>query len=56
MLLEISPFRVSDNPYEDLAEGYYILNTNYGNNEDDHKDMLSQAKAAATFDPWKYRI
>lgn len=56
MLLEISPFRVSDNPYEDLAEGFYILNTNYKNDELDHKDMLSQAKAAAYYDPWKYKI
>jgi hypothetical protein len=56
MLLEIAPFRVSDNPYEDLAEGYYILNTNYKNDEDDHNDMLNQAKAAAYFDPWKYKI
>ena len=56
MLLEIAPFRVSDNPYEDLAEGYYILNTNYKNDKDDHNDMLDQAKAAAYFDPWKYKI
>lgn len=56
MLLEIAPFRVSDNPYEDLSEGYYILNTNYKNSEVDHNDMLSQAKAAAYFDPWKYKI
>ena len=56
MLLEIAPFRVSDNPYEDLAEGYYILNTNYKNDEDDHNDMLNQTKAAAYFDPWKYKI
>jgi len=28
MQLEMSAFRVSDNPYEDIAEGYHILNTN----------------------------
>lgn len=56
MLLEISPFRVTDNPYEDLAEGYYILNTNFRNSVDDHNDMLNNAKAAAYFDPWKYKI
>jgi len=56
MLLEISPFRVKDNPYEDLAEGYYILNTNISNDEDDHNDMMSNGKAAAYFDPWKYKI
>jgi hypothetical protein len=31
VLLEISAFRVHDNPYEDLAEGDYILNTNISN-------------------------
>jgi len=56
MLMEISAFRVSDNPYEDLAEGYFILNTNISNNEDDHNDMLTNRKAAAYFDPWKYKI
>lgn len=56
MLLEISAFRVQDNPYEDIAEGYYILNTNITNDEDDHLDMLNNGKAAAYFDPWKYKI
>jgi len=56
MLLEISPFRVRDNPYEDLAEGYYILNTNISNNQDDHDDMLKNGKAAAYLAPWKFKI
>jgi hypothetical protein len=56
MLLEISAFRVDDNPYEDLAEGYYILNTNISNNREDHDDMLNNHKAAAYFDPWKFKI
>lgn len=56
MFLEISPFRVDDNPYEDLAEGYYILNTNIGNNKADLDDMLANKKAAAYFDPWKFKI
>lgn len=55
-LLEISAFRVQDNPYEDIAEGYYILNTNISNDKTDHDDMLSNAKAAAYFAPWKYKI
>lgn len=54
--LEINPFRVGDNPYEDIAEGYYILNTNYRNSVDDHNDMLAHKKAAAYYDPWKYKI
>jgi hypothetical protein len=56
MLLEISAFRVGDNPYEDLAEGYYILNTNISNTQEDHDDMLAKGKAAAYFDPWKFKI
>jgi len=56
MLLEMSAFRVEDNPYEDIAEGYYILNTNVSNDEKDHDDMLANHKAAAYFDPWKYKI
>ena len=56
MNLEITPFRVEDNPYEDVAEGYYILNTNYSNSEIDHNDMLENRKCAAYYDPWKYKI
>ena len=56
MLLEMSPFRVTDNPYEDFAEGYYILNTNISNSQADHDSMLSEGKASAYYDPWKYKI
>lgn len=56
MNVEITPFRVDDNPYEDIAEGYYILNTNYNNNEEDHNDMVKNKKCAAYFEPWKYKI
>lgn len=56
MLLEMTPFRVEDNPYEDVAEGYYILNTNIRNNKEDHEGMLKNGKAAAYFDPWKFKI
>lgn len=56
ILLEMSAFRVDDNPYEDIAEGYYILNTNISNNQADHDDMLANHKAAAYFDPLKYKI
>ncbi len=49
ILLEISTFRVQDNPYEDIAEGYYILNTNSRNSDQDHEDMLHEGKAAAYF-------
>jgi hypothetical protein len=56
LLLEISAFRVEDNPYEDLAEGYFILNTNFSNSVADHEDMLNNHKAAAYFNPWKRKI
>jgi len=56
MLLEMSPFRVADDPYEDIAGGFYILNTNFGNNPEDQADMLLHHKAAAFFDPWKFKI
>lgn len=56
MLLEISTFSSIDNPYEDIAEGYYILNTNFRNDEADHKSMLKEKIAAAYFSPWKHKI
>jgi hypothetical protein len=56
LLLEISAFRVHDNPYEDIAEGYYVLNTNIRNDQRDHEDMLRNGKAAAYYDPWKFKI
>jgi hypothetical protein len=56
MLLEMPPFRVADNPYEDIAGGFYMLNTNYGNSPEDHEEMLRNRKAAAYFDPWKFKI
>ena len=32
---------------------YYLLNTNYSNDQQDDADMLADGKAAAFFDPWK---
>lgn len=55
--IELTPFRIDrDNPYQDLASVYYLLNTNWGNDPQDDEDMLEQGKAAAFFDPWKRRI
>jgi len=56
MLLEITPFRVDDDPYEDISSGFYLLNTNYGTNPEDQEEMLAEHKAAAFFDPWKFQI
>ena len=55
MLLEISTFSSDDNPYEDISEGYYILNTNISNSQDDHDSMLREKKAAAFYSP-KFNI
>jgi hypothetical protein len=56
LLLEASTFAIEDNPYGDITEGYYILNTNYRNAPEDHEDMLARKKAAAYFSPWKQKI
>ncbi len=56
MLLEISTFTSSDNPYEDISEGYQILNTNIVNSQEDHESMLKEKIAAAYFSPWKHKI
>ncbi|MGB9499806.1 MAG: hypothetical protein ACKVE4_08675 [Dissulfuribacterales bacterium] len=56
MSIEISSFSGEDNPYEDLAEGYYILNTNIRNSKRDHDSMLNEKIAAAYFEPPKYKI
>jgi hypothetical protein len=52
----MSRFAVEDNPYEDSAAGYFMLNTNYRNDPTDHEDMLKSHKAAAYFAPWKHKI
>lgn len=56
MQLEISIFTSIDNPYEDISEGYQILNTNIRNSLDDHESMLNEKIAAAYFSPWKHKI
>lgn len=56
ILLDFDIFRKSPNPYEDIDEGYYILNTNIQSGEIDEKDMLTYQKAAAYLEPWKHKI
>lgn len=56
ILLDFDTFRKTPNPYEDIDEGYYILNTNIQAGEEDEVDMLTNQKAAAYFEPWKYKI
>ncbi len=56
VLVEFDTFRIVEDPYEDVEQGYYLLNTNHGNDPGDDADMLKNAKAAAYFDPWKRNI
>lgn len=56
ILLDFETYRKTPNPYEDIDEGYYILNTNIQGGEEDEFDMLNNHKAAAYFEPWKYKI
>ncbi|MDP3002680.1 MAG: hypothetical protein Q8N38_06100 [Bacteroidales bacterium] len=55
-LIEFDRFKILDNPFEDLQGGYYILNTNIQGGGDDDEEMLKEGKAAAYFEPWKYKI
>lgn len=56
MLLEISRFSTGDDPYEDIQEGFHILNTNYRNDPKDHETMLREHLAGAFFTPRKEKI
>lgn len=53
LYLELNTFRMKDDPFEDIEEGYFIVNTNIAHNKRDEKDMFRGKKAAAFFDPWK---
>lgn len=56
LYLEFNTFRTRDDPFEDIEEGYFVVNTNISNDKRDDKEMLMQKKAAAFFDPWKQAI
>lgn len=56
MLLDISRFTVNLNPYEDVDDKFYILNTNKKNVPQNQIDMITNQKAAAYFSPWKEKI
>ena len=56
LYLEFNTYKTIDDPFEDIEEGYFILNTNYGNDPDDDKDMITNKKAAAYHAPWKKSI
>lgn len=54
--LDINAFGREDDPYEDRNIRYHLLNTNYSNDPISHDYMLSEGRAAAFYDPWKYKI
>lgn len=54
--LEFNTYKTLDDPFEDIEEGYFIVNTNYSNNPLCHEDMLKNKKAAAYSHPWKNHI
>ena len=56
LYLEFNTYKTVDDPFEDIEEGYFIVNTNYSNNPLCHKDMLKNKKAAAYYHPWKNHI
>lgn len=56
ILVEFDTFRIKEDPFEDIEEGFYILNTNYSNDPADDKDMLENQIATASFEPWKRNI
>jgi len=55
-LVEFDTFRIKEDPFEDIEEGFYILSTNYGNDPSDDEDMINNQKAAGYSDPWKRNI
>ena len=56
VLVEFDTFRIREDPYEDVEQGFYILNTNYRNDPINDADMIDNQKAAAYFEPWKRNI
>lgn len=54
--LEFNTFRTKDDPLEDIEEGYFIVNTDYSNDEKNDADMLENRKVAVYFEPWKLHI
>jgi hypothetical protein len=56
LYLEFNTFRMKDDPFEDIEEGYFIVNTNVSHSKKDDRDMLKEKKAAAFFDLWKKLI
>lgn len=56
ILIEFDTFSAKDDPFEDVDEGFYILNTDYKSEPINDKDMIENQKAAAYFEPWKRNI
>lgn len=57
ILLELNTFSTKDDPFEDVEEGYFVVNTDVQHySQEAEKDMLKNKKAAAYYDPWKFKI
>lgn len=54
--LDINAFGEADDPFEDKRIRYHLVNTNYSNHPIAHDYMLKERRAAAFYDPWKYKI
>jgi len=54
-LIEFNTYSPEEDVIE-FEEGCYIINTNIKNSQQDDEDMLQNKKAAAYYEPWKYKI
>lgn len=54
--LSFEAFGTSDDPYEDLAVSYHIVNTCAKDSMDPHNHMLDNKRASAFYSPWKDKI
>lgn len=54
--IEFNTLRPHDDPLEDVEEDYYVVNTDIHKDPFNDEDMIQNKKAAAYFDPWKYKM
>jgi len=56
IFLEFNTLRTEDDPLEDVEADYYVVNTDIDADKQNDSDMIEFHKAAAYFDPWKFKI
>lgn len=54
--IEFNTLRTEDDPLEDVEEDYFVVNTDIHRDPKNDEDMIRNQKAAAYFDPWKYKM